>query len=283
MNKAFLSIRQKMIQKIMMDHLVDKILVLRNTIESFFKSNFNKIFISCFILIGWIGIFHFIKSLQFASHEHRGMIISFIFFTIEVLVLSVLFISWFVNFKKSLLQKELTSTEAPTLLDKSTLIEIEKKAENKKETDFSFLLNNKEDTKVRYRKLLHLFTNLFNAGAGIIYELRSTGDYSPIAAFALPAGAEIEDFVCGDGLPGQAVANKKPLLITDIPETHLDLESGLGKCKPVSILFIPIILHHHVIALVELQSFTIPDMIMVEQTSTKISGILENNQMSLNL
>jgi len=59
----------------------------------------------------------------------------------------------------------------------------------------------------------------------------------------------------GEGFTGQAAADMKPMIISDVPEGYLSIVSGLGKAKPASVIIVPLIYNKNVVAVIELASF----------------------------
>ncbi|MEA2497629.1 MAG: hypothetical protein QOH26_34, partial [Actinomycetota bacterium] len=59
----------------------------------------------------------------------------------------------------------------------------------------------------------------------------------------------------GEGLVGQAVVEKEPILLTEAPEDYIKISSGLGESKPVNIIVLPVVFEDQVLAVIELASF----------------------------
>jgi GAF domain-containing protein len=59
----------------------------------------------------------------------------------------------------------------------------------------------------------------------------------------------------GEGFPGQAAKDGKMVIINDIPEGYMSIESGLGKSSPVSLIIFPVKHNDKVLAVIELASF----------------------------
>ena len=73
-------------------------------------------------------------------------------------------------------------------------------------------------------------------------------------AHQLPeSGNEIIEF--GEGFPGQVAKDSKLVIINDIPDGYMSIESGLGKGSPVSLILFPVNHNGAVLAVIELASF----------------------------
>ncbi|MFJ8235917.1 response regulator [Ureibacillus sp. NPDC094379] len=59
----------------------------------------------------------------------------------------------------------------------------------------------------------------------------------------------------GEGLIGQAILEKTPIILTDVPADYISVSSGLGEAKPLNLYIYPIRFEDHVIAVLELASF----------------------------
>jgi GAF domain-containing protein len=59
----------------------------------------------------------------------------------------------------------------------------------------------------------------------------------------------------GEGFPGQVAKDGKPVIINDIPEGYMSIESGLGKGSPASLMIIPVKNDGTVLAVIEMASF----------------------------
>jgi HAMP domain-containing protein/CheY-like chemotaxis protein/GAF domain-containing protein len=62
-------------------------------------------------------------------------------------------------------------------------------------------------------------------------------------------------FMPGEGLVGQAVVEKEPILLTEAPEDYIKISSGLGEAAPVNIIVLPVIFEEQVLGVIELASF----------------------------
>ncbi|MBA2425596.1 MAG: HAMP domain-containing protein [Actinobacteria bacterium] len=62
-------------------------------------------------------------------------------------------------------------------------------------------------------------------------------------------------FTEGEGLVGQSVLEKKPILITQAPDDYIKISSGLGEASPQNIIVLPVVFEDRVLAVIELASF----------------------------
>src|SRR4051794_34440863 len=93
------------------------------------------------------------------------------------------------------------------------------------------------------------------------------------------------EFVFGEGLPGQAALEMKSILVTNAPEDYVKVTSGLGEGPPVNIMVLPILFEEQVLAVIELASlnpFGEVDLTFLDQLSETIgvvlSTIIANNR-----
>jgi hypothetical protein len=93
---------------------------------------------------------------------------------------------------------------------------------------------------------------------GIIYVREKKGKkFIPHGTFGL-SGNDPAPFSSGDGIAGQAIADKMPLRINDIPDDFAVM-SGLGKSRPCHLLFQPVFDNEIPVALLEFGFFKKPD------------------------
>jgi HAMP domain-containing protein/CheY-like chemotaxis protein/signal transduction histidine kinase len=77
-----------------------------------------------------------------------------------------------------------------------------------------------------------------------------------IASYAYKERKSLSNrFRPGEGLVGQAVLEKKPILLTGVPDDYIRITSGLGEAPPRNIIVLPILFEGEVKAVIELASF----------------------------
>jgi HAMP domain-containing protein/CheY-like chemotaxis protein/signal transduction histidine kinase len=77
-----------------------------------------------------------------------------------------------------------------------------------------------------------------------------------IASYAYKERKNVSNrFRPGEGLVGQAALEKKPILLTGVPDDYIRITSGLGEAPPRNVMVLPILFEGEVKAVVELASF----------------------------
>ncbi|MBO9661262.1 MAG: response regulator [Chitinophagaceae bacterium] len=92
----------------------------------------------------------------------------------------------------------------------------------------------------------------FEAQGGAVY-ISENGRLQLAGTYALPPGTPAT-LQTGEGLAGQAAAQKKPLLFTNIPPGHMRITSATGQTKPINILCYPLLAGDELRGVVELAS-----------------------------
>jgi signal transduction histidine kinase/HAMP domain-containing protein len=80
--------------------------------------------------------------------------------------------------------------------------------------------------------------------------------YQLVASYGFASGRRrAMSFQVGEGLVGQAVHEKKTVLVTNVPARYVRIGSGLGEAAPANIVVLPVLFEEQVLAVVELASF----------------------------
>lgn len=125
---------------------------------------------------------------------------------------------------------------------------------------------------VNLHKLLQtLITDLaetLKAGYGAFYflepkdESNESNDEKETQALVLLASYGFEErkkisnrIVIGSGLVGQCAFEKKPILLTDVPDDYIKISSGIGEAKPLNIMVLPILHNDDLLGVIEIASF----------------------------
>ncbi|MBC7695355.1 MAG: HAMP domain-containing protein [Burkholderiales bacterium] len=62
-------------------------------------------------------------------------------------------------------------------------------------------------------------------------------------------------FEMGEGLIGQCALQKERILLTNVPNDYVEINSGLGAAKPLNIIILPVLFENRLKAVIELASF----------------------------
>jgi hypothetical protein len=74
-----------------------------------------------------------------------------------------------------------------------------------------------------------------------IYYREQKGVFTVEATYAMVSTTEPYTFKIGEGLSGQAAKNQQLMLLTRLPEGHLQVYSGLGKAPPAYLAIVPLV------------------------------------------
>ncbi|HEX8299803.1 MAG TPA: response regulator, partial [Rubricoccaceae bacterium] len=86
-------------------------------------------------------------------------------------------------------------------------------------------------------------------------------------------------FALGEGLVGQCALEKERILVTDLPDDYVQINSGLGASAPRSIVVLPVLFEGEVMAVVELasfQPFSDNQLVFLDQLTESIGIVLNS-------
>jgi HAMP domain-containing protein/CheY-like chemotaxis protein/signal transduction histidine kinase len=147
---------------------------------------------------------------------------------------------------------------------------------------FTNMLQGQRDLVTVGRLLLSELTPLVNAQLGVIYQATSEevpslhllSTYADDAVNGYP-----EHLMGGEGLIGQCAADKRRMLITEMPKDAVPIGSALFKAVPRNIVVLPVLFENQVKAVIELASlseFTELQMMFLDQLTTNIGIVLNS-------
>jgi len=110
--------------------------------------------------------------------------------------------------------------------------------------------------KLFYESVLQELAHRFDLVQGMLFTIDSDKETFKLkATYAYYSDREITDFKIGEGLSGQVIKDRTPLIITNIPDNYITILSGLGKSTPKILYLIPVIQDEIPIGLIELAGF----------------------------
>jgi len=147
---------------------------------------------------------------------------------------------------------------------------------------FTNMLQGQRDLATVGRLLLSELTPLVNAQLGVIYQMRSeeVPSLELLSAYADDAlDGHRQSLRIGEGLIGQCAADRRRMLITEMPSEVVPIGSALFKTKPRNLIVLPILFENQVKAVIELASvnaFTPLQTTFLEQLTTGIGIVLNS-------
>jgi HAMP domain-containing protein/CheY-like chemotaxis protein/signal transduction histidine kinase len=147
---------------------------------------------------------------------------------------------------------------------------------------FSRMMQGQRDLVTVGKLLLSELAPLVNAHQSIVYVIEGTDGASylkELSSYADEAfdGREPRKYGLGEGLVGQAAADRQRLLLTDIPPDTINVRGGLLSARPRNVIVLPVLYEGHVKAVVELASlyeFTPSHLAFLEQLTGSIGVVL---------
>jgi len=149
---------------------------------------------------------------------------------------------------------------------------------------FSRMMQGQRDLVSVGKLLLSELAPLVNAQQGIVYVSEDVGTTKYLKELASYADDPVDNreprrYAFGEGLVGQAAADRQRLLLTDIPSESISVRGGLVSARPRSAVVLPVLYEGHVKAVVELASlgeFTAAHLAFLEQLTGSIIGVVLN-------
>ncbi|HEY6833690.1 MAG TPA: HAMP domain-containing protein [Pseudolabrys sp.] len=147
---------------------------------------------------------------------------------------------------------------------------------------FTNMLQGQRDLGTVGRLLLSELTPLVNAQQSVIYQMENE-NVPRLQLLSSYADDEMNGhsrrIALGEGLVGQCAADKRRLLITDIPHEVVPISSALFKAAPRNIVVLPVLFESQVKAVIELASidaFTPLQITFLEQLTASIGIVLNS-------
>jgi len=147
---------------------------------------------------------------------------------------------------------------------------------------FTNMLQGQRDLATVGRLLLSELTPLVNAQQGVIYQVESEELHTLrlLSAYADDGvNGHPQRLRIGEGLIGQCAADKRRMLITDMPKRAVPIGSALFKVVPSNIIVLPVLFENQVKAVIELASvtqFTALQTMFLEQLTASIGIVLNS-------
>ena len=147
---------------------------------------------------------------------------------------------------------------------------------------FTGMLQGQRDLATVGRMLLSELAPLVNAQQGVIYQMETEESAGMVLLSAFADDAEtghLRRVGLGQGLIGQVAAEKRRMLISDLPDKTVPISSGLFRSVPRNVIVLPVLFEDRVKAVIELASlsaFTASQLAFLEQLTASIGIVLNS-------
>jgi len=124
---------------------------------------------------------------------------------------------------------------------------------------FSRMLQGERDLATVSNLIMSELAPLVNAQYGVFYVTKREEDETKlelVASYGADNPASLkQEFELREGLIGQAAADRRPILLKDVPPDFIRIGSGLGHATPANVNILPALFEDDVKAVIELASF----------------------------
>jgi signal transduction histidine kinase/DNA-binding response OmpR family regulator len=124
---------------------------------------------------------------------------------------------------------------------------------------FSRMLQGERDLSTVSNLIMSELAPLVNAQYGVFYVTNREADETVLelaASYGAENRSELKsEFKLREGLIGQAAADKRPILLQNVPGEFIRIGSGLGHARPANVNILPALFEDEVKAVIELASF----------------------------
>ena len=149
---------------------------------------------------------------------------------------------------------------------------------------FTGMLQGQRDLATVGRMLLSELAPLVNAQQGVIYQMGGDSASAETSLVLLSTFADtpegyLKEVRVGEGLVGQCAAEKRRMLITELPKRTAPIRSGLFQAVPKNVIVLPVLFEDRVKAVIELASlsaFTASHLSFLEQLTSSIGIVLNS-------
>src|SRR5690606_38278188 len=112
---------------------------------------------------------------------------------------------------------------------------------------FTQMLQGQRDLNTVTKRILSEMAQVVNAQFGAFYILSQEESATNVklklfASYAYKEEKNVPtEFAIGEGLLGQCAFEKEKIMITNVPQGYIKINSGLGKIKPTNLIIVPVL------------------------------------------
>ena len=152
---------------------------------------------------------------------------------------------------------------------------------------FTGMLQGQRDLGTVGRMLLSELAPLVSAQQGVIYQMgtEESSEMTLLSAFAGDGeDGHLRRLKIGEGLVGQCAAEKRRMLISELPPNTISIRSGLFETVPRNVIVLPVLFEDRIKAVIELASlsaFTTSHLAFLEQLTASIGIVLNSIEITM--
>lgn len=150
-------------------------------------------------------------------------------------------------------------TQFNNFMDKLQIIMLDKERQSwltNGQAELNNQLRGEQDVVTLSSKVITYVCKRLNAQTGAIYISGENDAFHMTSSYAYTRRKNICNKVkIGEGVLGQAILEKKPIIISEAPEEYMIVSSALGEAIPRNIMVIPCVFNNEVKAVIEIGTF----------------------------
>jgi signal transduction histidine kinase/DNA-binding response OmpR family regulator len=130
------------------------------------------------------------------------------------------------------------------------------------QTQLNDRMSGEQDLTTLTQNIIQFLSIYLQAQVGVLYLVEETNQPTPTRSLKLVASYAYvrrkhlaNEYQWGEGLVGQVALEQQPILITQVPEDYIHIQSGLGDSSPRNILVIPFLYESKIKGVIELGAF----------------------------
>jgi CheY-like chemotaxis protein/CHASE3 domain sensor protein len=126
------------------------------------------------------------------------------------------------------------------------------------QTQLNDTMRGEYDIPTLCEKIIRFVAKYLDCQIGAMYVMDATkNELQLISSYAFEKRKHISNrYLPGEGLVGQAVIEKQPIIVKEVPDNYTRISSGLGANLPSMILVYPLTTNHNVTGVIELGCFS---------------------------
>lgn len=144
------------------------------------------------------------------------------------------------------------------------------------------------EIKILAEQVIQELVSYLDASAGgffLVDDMETEAGIVLIASFAFERKKYIQrQFAFGEGLIGTCAIEQDKIFLTEIPDNYLNISSGLGECKPRSLLIVPFKLEQETLGVIEIASVNVlkdHEITFVEKLAESIASAVATVKMNM--